>query len=161
VLISLVYSYTYFVVVRYANFPPAESNKHVHIILLHTWFHNEWKTGQNNVQPPSPAQKPNVCPYELYRNQIKCQPDVCITDMDGTYEYYESFHICTWLVFFILLLYCRQFSIAFQLTECSNEEWILVWFCGKMQSELLTFTQKWQYNKHTELYKNLWIDGSS
>jgi len=33
VLISLVYSYTYFVVVRYANFPPAESNKHVRTII--------------------------------------------------------------------------------------------------------------------------------
>lgn len=43
VLISLVYSYTYFVVVRYANFPPAESNKHVHIIIyyIHDCTNNE------------------------------------------------------------------------------------------------------------------------
>ena len=43
VLISLVYSYTYFVVVRYANFPPAESNKHVHIIIyyIHDFTMNE------------------------------------------------------------------------------------------------------------------------
>lgn len=43
VLISLVYSYTYFVAVRYANFPPAESNKHVHITIyyIHDFTMNE------------------------------------------------------------------------------------------------------------------------
>jgi len=79
---------------------------------------------------PLPAHTSNVCPYELYKNQIKGQPDVHITNKDGTYNYYESFHICTWLVFIILLLYCGQFIIDFQLTECFNEECILVWFCG-------------------------------
>jgi hypothetical protein len=128
VLISLVYWYTYFVVVRYANFPPAASNKHVHIIIycIHDFTMNE-KLVKKNVQPPSPPQKSYLCPCELYRNQLKGQPDVHITDKDGTYEYCES-----WLVFINLLLYFGQFSIALQLTECSNKKCILVWFCWKM-----------------------------
>jgi len=55
VLISLVYSYTYFVVVRYANFPPAESNKHVHIIIyyIHDFTMNE-KLVKNMFSLPLP-----------------------------------------------------------------------------------------------------------
>lgn len=140
VLISLVYSYTYFVVVRYANFPPAESNKNVHIIIyyIHDFTMNE-KLAKKMFSLP--LLHINQMFAHMSYTEIRSQASQMFT-LPIRMEHMNTMnlHICTWLIFIILLLYCGQLSIAFQLTECSNEECILVWFCGKMWSELLTFT---------------------
>lgn len=147
VLISLVYSYTYFVVVRYANFPPAESNKHVCIIIYYICdFTTNEKLAKIMFSLPIPhinQMFAHMSYTEIRSKASQMFPLPIRTECTNTMNLFAS--APGWFSI-ILILYCGQLSIALQLTEWSNEECILVWFCWKMWSELLTFTQKWQYN---------------
>lgn len=67
VLISLVYSYTYFVVFRYANFLPAERNKYAYIVLTNIIKHKIIVSGTKNLSLLSFQQKSNTCTYKSER----------------------------------------------------------------------------------------------